>query len=81
MTLGQILNDVQVGNELTEEELLNTEVVLDIQDTTGTFRGIGTAVNGVKTERKMIWSCMAGKQIPDPKFEKPRIVLKAIVCS
>ena len=81
MTLGQILNDIQVSNDLTEEELLNTEVVLDLMDATGTFRGVGTGIKEVKTERKMIWSNMAGAQIPDPKFPKPRIVLKAVLCS
>ena len=81
MTLGQILNNIQVGNDLTEEELLNAEVVLDLKDTTGTFRAIGTAVSGADLERKMVWSCMAGAQVPDPKFPKPRIVLHSVLVS
>lgn len=81
MKLGQILNEIQVGNDLSEEQLLDTDVVLDIQDATGTFRGIGTNIIEVALKRKMIWSHMADAQIPDPKFPKPRIVLKAIVCS
>ena len=81
MTLGKILNDVQVNNDLTEEELLNTEVVLDLNDTTGTFRAVGTNILEVRTERKMVWSCMKGEMVPDPKFEKPRIVLKAVLVS
>ena len=81
MTLGQILNNIQVGNDLTEEELLNTEVVLDLKDTTGTFRAVGAAVSGADLERKMVWSCMAGAQVPDPKFPKPRIVLHSVLVS
>lgn len=81
MTLGQILNNIQVGNDLTEEELLNTEVVLDLQDTTGTFRAVGTGIRGVSVERKMIWSNVAGAQIPDPTLPNPRIVLHSILVS
>lgn len=81
MTLGQILNNIQVGNDLTEEELLNTEVVLDLKDTTGTFRTVGTNISEVSVERKMVWSCMAGAQVPDPKFPKPRIVLRSVLVS
>jgi hypothetical protein len=80
MTLGQILNDIQVGNELTEEELLNMEVVRDLQDTTGTFRGTGTAVHSATVNIKTIWSCMNGKRMPDPKG-KPRIVLSSVIAS
>lgn len=81
MTLGQILNNIQVGNDLTEEELLNTEVVLDLKDATGTFRAVGTGVSGADLERKMVWSNMAGAQVPDPKFPKPRIVLHSVLVS
>ena len=81
MTLGQILNDIQLGNEMTEEELLSTEVVLDLGDTTGTFRATGTKVLDAKMERKMVWSCMKGALVPDPKFPKPHIVLKGVLVS
>lgn len=81
MKLGQILNDIQIGNDLTEEQLLDTEVVLAIEDTTGTFRAVGTNISEVTLERKMVWSCMKGAMVPDPKFEKPRIVLKALITS
>ena len=81
MTLGQILNNIQVGNDLTEEELLNTEVVLDLKDTTGTFRGVGTNIGEVSVEHKMVWSQMAGARVPDPKFPKPRIVLHSVLVS
>lgn len=81
MTLGQILNNIQVGNDLTEEELLNTEVVLDLKDTAGAFRAVGTGISEAKLERKMVWSCMAGAQVPDPKFPNPRIVLKGVLVS
>lgn len=81
MTLGQILNNIQVGNDLTEEELLNTEVILDLKDTTGTFRGVGTNISGVSVEHKMVWSSMAGAQVPDPKFPEPRIVLHSVLVS
>lgn len=81
MTLGQILNKIQAGNDLTEEELLNTEVVLDLKDATGTFRGVGTSISGADLERKMVWSHMAGAQVPDPKFPKPRIVLHSVLVS
>lgn len=81
MTLGQILNDIQIGNEMTEEELLNTEVVLDLGDTTGTFRATGTKVLDAKMEHKMVWSCMKGALVPDPKFPKPHIVLKGVLVS
>lgn len=81
MTLGQILNNIQVGNDLTEEELLNTEVVLDLKDTTGTFRAVGTGITEVSVERKMVWSNMAKARIPDPKFPKPRIVLHSVLVS
>ena len=81
MTLGQILNNIQVGNDLTEEELLNTEVVLDLKDTAGAFRAVGTNIGEVSVERKMVWSHMAGAQVPDPKFPKPRIVLKGVLVS
>lgn len=81
MTLGQILNDIQVGNDLTEEQLLNTEVVFDLGDTTGTFRATGTKVLAVQLERKMVWSNMAGAMVPDPKFPAPRIVLKGVLTS
>lgn len=81
MTLGQMLNNIQVGNDLTEEELLNTEVVLDLRDTAGAFRAVGTNISEVSVEHKMVWSCMAGKQVPDPKFPKPRIVLHSVLVS
>lgn len=81
MTLGQILNNIQVGNDLTEEELLNTEVVLDLKDTAGAFRAVGTGINEVSVERKMVWSNMAKARIPDPKFPKPRIVLHSVLVS
>ena len=81
MTLGQILNDIQVNNDLTEEELLNTEVVLDLKDTTGTFRGTGVNISGVTVEKKMVWSCMAGARVPDPKFPNPRVVLHSVLVS
>ena len=81
MTLGQILNNIQVGNDLTEEELLNTEVVLDLKDAAGAFRAVGTNIGEVSVERKMVWSHMAGAQVPDPKFPKPRIVLKGVLVS
>lgn len=81
MTLGQILNNIQVGNDLTEEELLNTEVVLDLKDTAGAFRAVGTGISEAKLERKMVWSHIAGAQVPDPKFPNPRIVLKSVLVS
>ena len=81
MTLGQILNNIQVGNDLTEEELLNTEVVLDLKDTAGAFRAVGTGINEVSVERKMVWSYMAGAQVTDPKFPKPRIILHSVLVS
>lgn len=81
MTLGQILNNIQVGNDLTEEQLLNTEVVFDLKDTTGTFRATGTGISEALLERKMVWSNMAGARVPDPKFPEPRIVLKGVLTS
>lgn len=81
MTLGQILNNIQIDNDMTEEELLNTEVVLDLKDTTGTFRGTGVNISSATVEKKMVWSYMAGAQVPDPKFPKPRIVLKSVLVS
>lgn len=81
MTLGQILNNIQIDNDMTEEELLNTEVVLDLKDTTGTFRGTGVNISGATVEKKMVWSYMAGAQVPDPKFPNPRIVLKSVLVS
>lgn len=81
MTLGQILNNIQVGNDLTEEELLNTEVVLDLKDTSGAFRAVGTGISEAKLERKMVWSNMAGARVPDPKFPNPRIVLHSVLTS
>lgn len=81
MTLGQILNNIQVNNDLTEEELLNTEVVLDLKDTTGTFRGTGVNISSATVEKKMVWSNMAGKRVPDPKFPEPRIVLHSVLVS
>lgn len=81
MTLGQILNDIQAGNDLTEEQLLDTEVVFDLGDTTGTFRATGTKVLAAKMEHKMVWSCMRGELIPDPKYPIPRIVLKGVLTS
>lgn len=81
MTLGQILNDIQVDNGLSEEELLNTEVVLDLKDTTGTFRGTGINVSSATVEKKMVWSNMAGARVPDPKFPNPRIVLHSVLVS
>lgn len=81
MTLGQILNNIQVGNDLTEEELLNTEVVLDLKDTAGAFRAVGTSVGEVSVERKMVWSHIAGAQVPDPMFPNPRIVLHSVLVS
>lgn len=81
MTLGQILSNIQVDDSLTEEELLNTEVVLDLKDTTGTFRGTGVNISGATVEKKMVWSNMAGAQVPDPKFPKPRIVLHSVLVS
>lgn len=81
MTLGQILNNIQVGNDLTEEELLNTEVVLDLKDMAGAFRAVGTGINSAALERKMVWSHIAGAQVPDPKFPKPRIVLHSVLVS
>lgn len=81
MTLGQILNNIQAGNDLTEEELLNTEVVLDLKDATGTFRAIGTNIGEVSVEKKMVWSNMAGARVPDPKFPNPRIVLHSVLVS
>lgn len=81
MTLGQILNNIQAGNDLTEEELLNTEVVLDLKDTAGAFRTVGTNIGEVSVERKMVWSNMKGARVPDPKFPKPRIVLHSVLVS
>lgn len=81
MTLGQILNNIQVGNDLTEEELLNTEVVLDLKDTTGAFRAVGTNISEVSVEHKMVWSNMEGARVPDPKHPKPRIVLHSVLAS
>ena len=81
MTLGQILNNIQVGNDLTEEELLNTEVVLDLKDTTGAFRAVGTNISEVSVERKMVWSNMEGARVPDPRHPKPRIVLHSVLAS
>ena len=81
MTLGQILNNIQVGNDLTEEELLNTEVVLGLKDTAGAFRAVGTGISEVSVERKMVWSSIEGARVPDPKFPNPRIVLKGVLVS
>lgn len=81
MTLGQILNNIQVGNDLTEEELLNTEVVLDLKDTAGAFRAVGTGINEVSVERKMVWSYIEGARIPDPNHPKPRIILHSVLVS
>lgn len=81
MTLGQILNNIQVGNDLTEEELLNTEVVLDLKDATGAFRAVGTNISEVSVERKMVWSNMEGARVPDPKHPKPRIILHSVLVS
>ena len=81
MKLRDILNNIQVGNDLTEEELLDIDVVLDLKDTAGAFRAVGTNISEVSVERKMVWSHMAGAQVPDPKFPKPRIVLHSVLVS
>lgn len=81
MTLGQILNNIQAGNDLTEDELLNTEVVLDLKDAAGAFRAVGTNIGEVSVERKMVWSNMAGARVPDPKSPNPRIVLHSVLVS
>lgn len=78
MTLGKILNAIQLNDGLTEEELLNTEVVMEAVDITGAFKTIGAKVQEARADYKIIWDSATGGRILDPEHP-PRIILKVVM--
>lgn len=80
MTLGQILNEIQLNNDLTEEQLLNTEVVMQANDVSGTFKTIGSKVHKARADYKMIWDSYKQERVLDPDYPA-RVVLEVVMVS
>lgn len=73
MTLRELLNNISYG-EMTEEELLDLEVKVQTESSSGTL----TTTCGIKkvtVEQELVYSVKQHKQVPKEKNGKPYVTL------